>query len=220
MWHILTLSITNITSRECDTEVKSHALDHSSIAESFIHPLGSHSDKRKYELWNTHMRAITPEAANLFGVIVSSEQKRQTSALKSCSAWAGRGILTISPKNLVPPASKHECYQYLLHNTCTCSSQTDASPLPLVSDNTVPKEKKCNRSELWLWMWSKSVASFNWKCWCLCWIAVTATCLCNRCEILMASCILKTLYLEAEYAQTVCAEEQIRSVQYISNDKK
>lgn len=145
-------------------------LDHGSIAESFIHPLGSHSDKRKYKLGNTHMRAITPEAANLFGVIVSSEQKRQTSALKSCSAWAGRGILTISPMNLVPSASKHECYQYLLHNTCTCSSQTEASPLPLVSDNIVPSEKKSNRSELWLWMWSKSVASFNWKCQCLCWI--------------------------------------------------
>lgn len=105
--------------------------------------------KGMYEPSNTHnMRAITPEAANLFGVIVSSEQERQTSALKSYTAWVRRGILTISPMNLVPPASKHECYQYLLHNTHTCSFLTETSIFPFISDNIVLlSEWKGNRSE-------------------------------------------------------------------------
>lgn len=61
-------------------------LNITTITESFRHPLGSHCDKRKNEPSDTHMRAISPGAANLFGVIVSSERERQTSALKSCSA--------------------------------------------------------------------------------------------------------------------------------------
>lgn len=112
---------------------------------------------------HTHcVRGITPEAANLFGVIVSSEQKRQTSTLKSCSAWVGRGILTISPMNLVPSASKHECYQYLLHNTHV--SHSEGSLFSLVSDNILLSDQNPNRSFATItWICFRSVSSFSWK---------------------------------------------------------
>lgn len=79
--------------------------DHGTVCESSICFPISQSDKRRW------MSFCSGGCGNLFIVIESAEQKRQTSALKSFSAWAEWGIFTISLVNMVLAASKHECYQ-------------------------------------------------------------------------------------------------------------
>lgn len=89
---------------ECNVKVEMH-WDHGAVCERFICFPISQSDERRW------MSFCSGGCKNLFRVIESAEQKRQTSALKSFSAWAERAIFTISPVNMVPSASNHECYQ-------------------------------------------------------------------------------------------------------------
>lgn len=103
MWYVWSWSTTNTVSRSATWRSKYTMRPRYCLWE-LCFPI-TQSDERRW------MSFCSGGYENLFRVIESAEQKRQTSALKSFSAWAERGIFTISSVNTVPSASKHKCYQ-------------------------------------------------------------------------------------------------------------